>query len=154
MGRGWLALSAALLVGLAGCGGSGGESSTSADSISKAAFIKKADAVCKRGTERMQRKIFARLKTKNGIRRPRQSEYEELVGKIIVPSVRAEVRELRALAIPAGDEERIDAMIGALEEGLETAEDDPQAVAASSDAVFGIASRLGGEYGLTACGTR
>jgi hypothetical protein len=152
--RGVLAIVAVLAVVsiVAGCGG--GDSGTTTDAISKAAFIKKADAICKRGTERMQRKILAVLRTKNGIRKPRPSESKMLVGEIIVPSVRTEVQALRALEIPAGDEDRVEAMIGALEEGLETAEDSPQAVASSSDVVFGIASRIAGEYGLTDCGAR
>jgi hypothetical protein len=156
MGRGTLALIAALLVAAAlvsGCGGGGGDS-TGSNSISKEAFVKKADAVCQKNTELMQRRIFAVLKTKNGIRKPKPSEYEHLVGQIIVPAVRREVKDLRALAVPSGDEDRIDAMIGALEEGLETAEDDPKAVASSSDVVFGIFSRMAGEYGLAACGNR
>jgi len=141
------------VVSIVGCGG-GEDSSTATGTVSKAAFIKKANAICKQGIERMQRQIFAELKTKNGIRKPRPSEYEALVGKIIVPNVRTELRQLHALELPDGDEERIEAMIEALEEGLETAEDNPEAVAASSDAVFGIASRLAGEYGLTVCGSR
>jgi hypothetical protein len=48
---------AAMVVALvvAGCGG-GGDSSTT--TISKSAFIKKVDAVCKNGTERMQRAVL------------------------------------------------------------------------------------------------
>jgi hypothetical protein len=152
--RGVLTIGALLAVAsIVGCG-SGEDPSTTTGAVSKAAFVKKADAICKQGIERMQRQIFAELRTKNGIRKPRPSEYEALVGKIIVPSVRTEIHQLRALEIPDGDEERVDAMIGALEEGLETAEDNPEAVAASSDVVFGIASRLAGEYGLTVCGSR
>jgi hypothetical protein len=156
MGRGPFALTAALLAVAAlvsGCGGSGGGDSTTT-SVSKAAFIKKADAVCQTNTQRMQRQILAVLKTKNGIRKPKPSEYERLVGTIIVPAVQREIKDLRALPVPSGDEDRIDAMIGALEEGLETAENDPKAVEATSDVVFGIFSRLAGEYGLTTCASR
>jgi hypothetical protein len=45
-------------------------------------------------------------------------------------------------------------MITALEEGVETAERNPEVVTQSSDAIFGIASRIGGEYGLAVCGSR
>ena len=46
-------------------------------------------------------------------------------------------------------------MVAALEEGLETAEADPEALAASSsDIVYGIATRLAGEYGLKVCSSR
>jgi hypothetical protein len=155
MGRGTIAIAIALAVAalVAGCGG--GDSSTATGSISKAAFIKKVDAVCKKGTERMQRAVVSFLKEHRNVRRPNNGQSEKLVGTVIVPSVRREIKELKALGAPDGDEDRVDAMVSALEEGAETAEDDPKAVVAgSSDVVFGIASRLAGEYGIEACGTR
>ena len=83
-----------------------------------------------------------------------EAEQIKIVTTAMVPNVSREVKELRALGIPEGDEEKVDAMIGALEEGIETAEQDPQAVTKSSDVVFGISSRIAGEYGLKACGSR
>ncbi|HUC07461.1 MAG TPA: hypothetical protein VMR96_05170 [Solirubrobacterales bacterium] len=153
MGRGSIALvvaavAAALLI--AGCG----DDSSSADSISKEEFIVKADAVCKKGTERMQAAIAKVLKDQLNITKVSKDDQEEIVTKVMVPSVSREVKELRALGIPDGDDERVDAMITALEEGVETAERDPEVVTKSSDAIFGIASRIGGEYGLAVCGSR
>ncbi len=135
----------------AGCGGDSGDD---ANSPSKAVFIKKADAVCQKGTARMQRAFLSFLNKHKDLKRPSKSEYEKLVGALLVPSVEKEVKELRALAAPSGDEDAVDAIIGALEEGIETAEANPAAVANSSDAIFGIASRLAGEYGLETCGSR
>jgi hypothetical protein len=155
-GRGVL-IAAAMVVALVvtGCGGSGdSSSSTATGSISKAAFIKKADAVCQKGTERMQRAILVFLKQHKDVQRPNKAQSEKLVGTAIVPSVKTEVKELKALEVPEGDEERVDAIISALEEGLETAEANPEAVVASSDAVFGISGRLAGEYGAEVCGSR
>jgi hypothetical protein len=154
MGRGpttliAVAVFAALLV--AGCGGGGGSSSTS---ISKEEFITKADAICKKGTERLQTAIAGVLKNQPNITKVTKGEQEKIVVTVMVPSVNREAKELRALGVPSGDEERVDAMITALEEGVETAEQDPEAVTASSDAIFGIASRIAGEYGLTACASR
>jgi len=151
-GRG-VFVAAAMVVALvvAGCGG---DSSTSTVSISKAAFIKKVDAVCQKGTERMQRAILVFLKQHKDVQRPNKAQSEKLVGTAIVPSVKTELKALKALEAPEGDEERFDAIISALEEGLETAEDNPEAVVASSDAVFGISGRLAGEYGAEVCGSR
>ena len=84
----------------------------------------------------------------------KKAEYEEIVDEVMVPSIEKEIEELRALGIPTGGEERVGAMIDALEEGKETAERNPEAVNANSDAIFGIASRLAGEYGLEVCGSR
>ena len=49
---------------------------------------------------------------------------------------------------------RVDDFLEALEEGIEVAERNPEVVVASSEAVFGIPSRLAREYGLEVCGSR
>ncbi len=153
-GRGvFVAAAIAVALVVAGCGG-GDDSSTTTVSVSKAAFIKKVDAVCQKGTERMQRAILVFLKQHKDVQRPNKAQSEKLVGTAIVPSVETELKELKALEAPESDEERVDAIISALEEGLETAEDNPEAVVASSDAVFGISGRLAGEYGAEVCGSR
>ena len=156
MGTGRAALAAGLMtiaLVIAGCGG-GGNSSTGASPIAKAAFVKKADAICKKSSERLATGFVLFLKKHKNVKRPSEAEYEQLVGTILVPNVEREVKELRALGAPSGDEDRVGEIIEALEEGIETAESDPKAVAGSSDAVFGIASRLAKEYGLEVCGSR
>jgi arginine repressor len=152
-GRGTLiavAMAIALLV--AGCGG--GDSSTAANSISKEEFITKADAICKKGSERMQAAIARVLKRQRNITKVTKGAQEKIVATVMVPSVSREIKELRAIGIPDGDAERVNGMIAALEEGVETGEQDPEAVIKSSDAIFGIASRIAGEYGLAVCGGR
>jgi hypothetical protein len=145
-----MALSAVLVI--AGCG-SGGDS-TNTNAISKEKFVKKADAICQQGNERMATAFASFLKKSKNITQASEAEYEKLVGKVLVPNVQREIGEIRALGAPSGDEDRVSEIVEALEEGVETAENDPAAVTNSSDAVFGIASRLAGEYGLTVCGSR
>ena len=144
---------AILLIAAAGCGGGSDDLSASANAISKAAFIKKADAICQKGSERMAGSFVKYLK-KGEITHPSKAVQEKLVVKVLVPSVRQEVKEFQALGAPSGDEDRVAEIVKALEEGVETAEGNPEAVANSSDVVFGIASRLAGEYGLEICGSR
>jgi hypothetical protein len=152
-----IALGAGILIvalTVAGCGGGGGDETTT-KTISKAAFVRKGNAICEKGTRRMVASFTGFLKKEGkAIKHPSQAEKEELVGAILVPSVKREIREFEALGAPSGDEDRVGEIIKALEEGLETAEANPEAVVSSSDAVFGIASRLAGEYGLEVCGGR
>jgi hypothetical protein len=143
-------LAAASIV--AGCGG-GGDSS-SGPTISKAVFIKKADAVCLQGNKRMEVAFAHFLQENKNVKRPDDAKLEKLVGTILVPNVKREVKELHALGAPSGDEDRVGEIVKALEEGLETAEGNPQAAVNSSEVVFGIASRLAKEYGLEVCGSR
>jgi hypothetical protein len=143
----------AMIVALA-VAGCGSDSSSSSGSISKEKFVASADAICKRGTERLQKAIFAALKNPRNLAKVSKAEQVKIVTTAMVPNVSREAKELRALGVPDGDEEKVDAMITALEEGVETAERDPEAVIKSSDAVFGISSRIAAEYGLKACSTR
>ncbi len=154
MGRGPIALFAAIVAMallFAGCGGG----SDSSKSISKEEFIAKADAICKQSNERMAAAFGKFLKDNPDLTKPSDPRLQPLVGDVMVPNLKREIEELKELGIPDGDQEKVDAMISALEEGLETAENDPKAVTGtSSDAIFGIASRIGGEYGLKVCGSR
>jgi hypothetical protein len=89
------------------------------------------------------------------LQKPSQADNEKFILTVLIPSLRREIKELRALGVPDGDEEKVEAMITSLEEGLDTAESNPEVVAAgSTDIVFGIASRLAGEYGIETCGSR
>jgi hypothetical protein len=142
----------AIVVVAAGCGGE--DSSTGGPSISKEAFIAKVDAICKRGNGRVEVAFADFLEENKDLKRPKPADFEGLVGDVLVPSVKREIEEVRALGAPDGDEEDVDEMVDALEEGVETAERNPKAVTNSSDAVFGIASRLAEEYGLEVCGSR
>ena len=158
MSKGAVALAigtlAILAIVAAGCGGGGGDSSTDANAIPKAVFIKKADAVCSAGNKRMEVAFAHFLEESKNIKHPSKADYEALVGKVVVPNVKREIKEIRAFGAPEGDEDRVEAILEALEEGVETAEDDPKAAVSSSEAIFGISSRLGKEYGLEVCGSR
>lgn len=145
---------AILLFVAVGCGGGDGDSSTDPNAIPKAVFIKKTDAVCSAGNKKMEIAFAHFLEENKNIKKPSDADYEALVGEVVVPNVKREIREIRALGAPEGDEDRVDAILEALEEGVETAEGNPQAAVSSSEAIFGISSRLGKEYGLEVCGSR
>lgn len=152
----WVAVFAATLAGaliVAGCGGGSDDSSTG-PTISKAAFIKKTDAVCSAGNKRMEIAFAHFLEKNKNIKKPSDADYEDLVGKVLVPNVSREIKEIRVFGAPDGDEDRVDDYLEALEEGIEVAERNPKVVVSSSEAVFGIPSRLAKEYGLEVCGSR
>lgn len=138
----------------AGCGGGDGSDSSTGPAISKVAFIKKADAVCTGGNKRMEVGFARFLQENKNIRHPTEADYEELVVKVLVPNVSKEIKEIRALGAPDGDEDRVDDFLEALEEGIEAAERDPKVVITNSSVVFGISSRLAKEYGLEVCSSR
>jgi hypothetical protein len=150
-----VALAVALIV--AGCGSSGGELSTS--SISKAAFIKKLDAVCAKGNEQVEDNFAIYAKKTNFTpakinENVSEAEAAEIAKTVLLPAVRSEVAEIRDLAVPSGDQDRIEAMLSAIEEGIETTENIPKVVLKETSVGFGTATRLAKEYGLQVCGSR
>jgi hypothetical protein len=138
----------ALVMVAAGCGG-GGDSTTTA-SISKAEFIKKADAICKKGQEKLHAG-FETLINESGAHRSRLEEEEEWVNDVIAPNVHREVSEMRTLGAPKGDEGRIESLLAAVEGGLRRLQENPQSVLASSAKTFSDAIKLETEYGLQTC---
>ncbi len=132
-----------------GCG-----SSDSAPPITKAEFIKKADAACKKGEEQIQADFAVYVKEHENGKTPTKDRYAELVETILVPNATQEVEDIDALGAPNGDEEQVDAMLTAFEEAVQIAEDEPQAVIKDSEKVFSKSSKLAKAYGLKVCGSR
>lgn len=137
----------ALLVA-AGCGGSGDNSTTTA-SIGKAEFIKKANGICEKGQERLHTGFETLINEK--AHRSRPEEEEEWVNRVIAPNLRREMKEIRELGTPGGDEGQVEALFGAIENGLNRLEEKPEEVLSSSHEVFSEAIKLATAYGLAAC---
>lgn len=155
-GRGPIALLAGVLavaLSLVGCGGGGSDPSTS--SLSKAEFIKKADAICKAGGKRTQSEFTAYVEEKkiSAKNEPTPAQFAEVSDEIQIPAYKRQVGEIRALGVPAGEEEQITALLDALDVGIEKIEDaDPQEALESSNKMFAEADDLAEAYGLKVCG--
>lgn len=146
---------AALAMIVAACGG-GSDSTETASSISKAEFVKKGNAICAKGEKEVEDGV-EKFAEKNNLseRNPASSkQVEELAEKILVPAVRKQLNELRALGIPSGDEEEVEAIFAAVEEALKETEEDPSVFGQEGGVgPFAKANKLSREYGLTVCGS-
>ncbi len=152
-----LAVAGALVVG--GCGGGDDGEEITTSSLSRAEFIAKADAICDKGQRQVERNFgdYAKktdLQITQITKKPTKEQVNELVGTVLIPAIEQEITQIRALGAPAGDEDKIEAMLEAMEDGIETAKDLPQTVLEQTGVAFGISSRLAKEYGLTTCGLR
>ncbi len=133
-----------------GCGGS----ETTAATLTKAQFVKQADAICLRGDERFQEMFQSFMQTTPDPALPSErtmAQWTEIVEKVFAPAVEQEVEEVRALGAPRDDRRQVNSMLAAVEEGLKEVEEDPS-VEADTEEQFRKSSRLAGEYGLTFCG--
>ena len=157
-GRGVFAVLAGVLaatVAMVGCGSGGGSDTAVAESsISKAQYVKQAEAVCQKGNEEVEADFATFYRENEDVKKPTESVYVSLVEEVMEPNISAEVEELRELDVPKGDAAQIEAMLSAREESISIAEGEPKAVIDDSEKVFGKASKLADAYGLKDCATR
>ncbi|HET9593174.1 MAG TPA: hypothetical protein VFP17_09690 [Solirubrobacterales bacterium] len=146
-----LAAAAAILMIVAGCGG-GSDSSSDSASLSKAQFIKQADAICEKGDEEANEEVEAFAEENNvNTSKPTKKQQEDVITEVVAPNVQGQVEEISELGAPEGDEKQIEAMVDAVEEGVEELEADPSKLIEGKNPL-GKGSKLAKEYGLKACG--
>lgn len=121
--------------------------------LSRAEFIKRADAICERADKTQAGEAAAYAKAHiNAIQGlSRKAAVEKLVGAILGPSVLKEANEIETLGAPDGDEGKIKAFIAAIEEGVKKAEKNPGTVEDLSGGPFNHADNLASEYGFQKC---
>ena len=123
-----------------------------ARALSRVAFVKRADAICKATTDRLARRVsqlLAKEENKKGFE-PESTE-EGLVGTLLVPALTGELGELRALGAPAGAAKEVDAILSELEQVLTEAEANPKTITRHGVHPFAPVAKRAHAYGLSAC---
>jgi len=137
-----------------GSGGkSSGQTSTPSGGLSKAEFVKRANAICEKGKKRSLAKMAAYVRKEKGDSgQPNPALLVKAVKAVFIPGVEAQIKEIRALGAPSGDEETVEAFLASLEEGVDAAK---EASGGSAGAAFGQgfkrSAKLAREYGLNGC---
>lgn len=143
------ALTALALV-IGGCGGSDGGDAA----ITKAEFIKQADALCKKVDEREFGEFgaWAKANDKKLVGLSTGQVEKEAIRAIVVPSVRNEIEEVKAIGIPEGDEEELEKFFDEVEVAIEKTEKNPLSAEKSrSQSPFFGSYELGRAYGFSDC---
>jgi hypothetical protein len=143
-----------ILALLSGCGGSGSgnEISVQTGSLSKTAFIKRADAVCASARNRFNAQLVT-YGQKNKL--PKSSAGQEAwianaVKEMLLPDYEKMIAQISAIGAPKGDEEQIATFLNALQERLEVIEAQPSE-AGKTATPFAKAEKLARSYGLNGC---
>jgi hypothetical protein len=129
-----------------GCGGDGEE-----DAPTKAEFIAQADAICKKAHDRFEKdfnQAFA------GNPHPSQTELNEFAENTLVPGVQGEIDDISELEPPRGDEAQVNAIIAAVQGGVNRIKADPGVL--SPKVKFDPQKKghqLAKEYGMKECAT-
>ena len=126
-----------------GCGG--GDD----DSLTKAEFTRKAEAICTKGQEKKGTALAAGFEEK-GKKASSKAVQEELVTDYALPPLDQMTAELAALDPPSEDEEQVEEMIGSYEEALAKMKKDP-AIGIAESNPFAEADRMAQQYGLEVC---
>jgi hypothetical protein len=152
-----IVLAAALIV--AGCGGGGSDSTAtgsdgdSSASLSKAEFIKEADAICKEGGKQAQSEFAAFLKESKipEGKEPTDAQWEEIGTQILAPVLQQQVDEIRQLGTPAADEAQIEIFLEGVDKAVEEVEEKP-VIAKEPSELLADAHRTIKGYGFKVCG--
>jgi hypothetical protein len=148
-----IALALAALSLTAGCGsGDSGEISVETGSLSKAEFIKKADAICEATKNKFSAKYGALLE-KHGIGGSKAEE-EALIGDIVeqalLPNYEKGIEEISALGAPRSDEEQIASFLNTTQQRLDEIREDPAELSKTPEP-FTKAEKIARSYGFEGC---
>jgi ADP-ribosylglycohydrolase len=140
----------------AGCGGSGesSEITVPAGSLSKAEFVRKADAICEATRSRFAREYTALVQKYQQQGGSSQAELKVVTDAIVkaalLPNYEKGIDEIVALGAPKGDEDEVAAFLNALRERLDEIEATPTKLA-STITPFARVEKKAEAYGLTGC---
>jgi hypothetical protein len=142
------------VLALGGCGGDDQNDDFSpvvAEPLSKVEFLREADRICFASESRIE---AAADDLATGRGRPDPAEVERVAISIVVPALESEVRAIRAIGAPEGDEPEVEAILAATEDGIAAIEADPRGLLDGVPAELRRAERLAAAYGSQQCGFR
>lgn len=123
---------------------------SNATPLTKAAFIKKGDAICEK-TDEDQKTAIAIYTKKHPGNQSSTAWLTKMIAVAAVPPIVTEAEELRELGAPSGDEETIEAIIKGIEEATVKTEADPASVIKLAGNPYNAVGKMAGKYGFKAC---
>ena len=129
-----------------GCG-SGQSSET--ETVTRAEFLAKAQAICKRGTAKLD-KQYNHWAERARFHADSEAFMNKKAEKVILPSKVQKVKELRALELPEVGEKKLEIFLAAMEEGIEKGRKDPSSLRVG-DYAFQRAFEMSESVGLQVC---
>jgi hypothetical protein len=130
-----LVVTATLLVA---CGGD--------DELTKAQFIQQADAICKKGNQRID---AAAEQVFSGNREPSKAQLNRFATQTLIPDVQRQIDEVRALDEPSEDEDQVNEFLDSAQAELDKGREDPSYM--TSEKSFAKTNELGQQYGFKVC---
>lgn len=135
----------------AGCGDDDGDGS-----LTKAEFVKQANAICTAGDQEINKRLESFLEDNEPTgKRLTDAQLTEGAEEILIPSLRKQVEKIAALGTPSEDGKEADEIVEAAEEALQEVEDEPVLAAPQTGDrnPFAEVNEMAREYGLDVCGS-
>jgi len=139
-----------VLVITSGCGSSGGDSTSAAAPLSKAAFIKQADAACKEMEKAKTQIVETAFRSAPTGGTPSKEHLATAIKTEVLPLYEELVGELDALQPPPNDEASVRRFVALYGVALRKAKGNPAALVQTDPFVKGNAAA--GDYGIESCG--
>jgi hypothetical protein len=133
-------LGLSIVLSAAGCG-----SSSEAEPVTKAEFVKQANQICSSARSELEEGL---AEAADGAAEPQR---DEVISDVILPTVQQMSEDLGDLEPPKGDGEEVQAIVAGFEGGVQKVKANAGADLAEDVAAFGHADELAEEYGLTDC---
>jgi len=137
---------------VSGCGDEDALTTTttaSDEAPTKREFIFEADRICFSADSQIE---AAADDLATAEREPPPAEVRRVVLRVVVPALETEVRAIRSLGAPRGDEAQVAAILDATERGIAQIEADPEGVLEGPPPALREAGRLAKAYGSRQCG--
>jgi hypothetical protein len=139
------ALATSLASGLLAASCGGGD-----DAPTKAEFIEQADAICKKAHRNFEKEFQQAF----GGERPSNADLKNFAKSDLVPGTEGQIAEISALEPPSGDQAQVDAIIEAVQAGVDKIKADPGILLPSvPEDPLAEGHRLAKEYGMKECAT-
>jgi len=140
---------ALLIAGFAaGCGGGSDDSdSGSSDAAAKTAFITKADDLCATSNKQIQVAVTKEL----GNKKPTKAIIISITRDSIVPGLEAQLKQLKALEPPSGDNAELDTFLSAFSDDIQNIKKNPSSAVSGNP--MESSTNAAKNYGFDNCGS-
>jgi hypothetical protein len=132
-------------IAAAGCGGNDdNDNGLETSNLSKSEWIAQADQICAESDKGIEQQAGQFFKG-----RPTPETEAQFVQQAVVPGIESANSQIRELGAPEGDEDQVQAMLDAADQGLTKVKADPSAL---QQGALEPGAELSKQYGLKVCG--
>lgn len=138
----------AVALAFAGCGGGDDEG------LSKAEYVKQADAICQKASDQLDKDSQAAVQAL-GTDSPTDEQLAKIATDVAIPNLEKQLSDLKALAAPKDDESTVDALYSDVGGAIAKVKADPVSLinsGGSDVSPFASANEKAKAYGLKVCG--